>query len=153
MTASQVTWQLFFFFFLRLYSKWTSKLLYLDSFMGDGEGQGRLACSSPWGRKGSDMTEQLNNNGWNGIFHALLLIYYFIRRFLKFELQRHQDTNSRLLRSWLGDLKTGYFRVSLSLLDNTWSQGVGRRLTDDVNKDPSSCVTSDKLYHFLVPVP
>ena len=28
---------------------------------GDGEGQGSLACCSPWGRKQSDMTEQLNN--------------------------------------------------------------------------------------------
>ena len=25
---------------------------------GDGEGQGSLACSSPWGRKEPDMTEQ-----------------------------------------------------------------------------------------------
>ena len=29
---------------------------------GDGEGQGSLACYSPWGLKESDMTEQLNNN-------------------------------------------------------------------------------------------
>ena len=29
---------------------------------GDGEGQGSLACCSSWGRKKSDMTEQLNNN-------------------------------------------------------------------------------------------
>ena len=29
---------------------------------GDGEGQGSLACCSPWGRKESDMTEQLNNS-------------------------------------------------------------------------------------------
>ena len=28
---------------------------------GDGEGQGNLACFSPWGRKGLDMTDQLNN--------------------------------------------------------------------------------------------
>ena len=27
---------------------------------GDGDGQGGLACCSPWGRKESDMTEQLN---------------------------------------------------------------------------------------------
>ena len=27
---------------------------------GDGEGQGSLACCSPWGRKKLDMTEQLN---------------------------------------------------------------------------------------------
>ena len=26
---------------------------------GVGDGQGRLACCSPWGRKESDMTEQL----------------------------------------------------------------------------------------------
>ena len=29
---------------------------------GDGEGQGGLACCSPWGCKELDMTEQLNNN-------------------------------------------------------------------------------------------
>ena len=29
---------------------------------GDAEGQGGLACCSPWGRKESDMTGQLNNN-------------------------------------------------------------------------------------------
>ena len=29
---------------------------------GDGEGQGSLACCSPWGQKESDMTEQLKNS-------------------------------------------------------------------------------------------
>ena len=29
---------------------------------GDGEGQGSLACCSPWGRRESDTTERLNNN-------------------------------------------------------------------------------------------
>ena len=29
---------------------------------GDGNGQGRLACCSPWGRKELDATERLNNN-------------------------------------------------------------------------------------------
>ena len=29
---------------------------------GDGEGQRSLACCRPWGRKESDITEQLNNN-------------------------------------------------------------------------------------------
>ena len=28
---------------------------------GDGEGEGRLACCSPWSCKESDTTEQLNN--------------------------------------------------------------------------------------------
>ena len=31
---------------------------------GDGEGQGSLACCSPWGCKDLDMTEQLNNDDW-----------------------------------------------------------------------------------------
>ena len=31
---------------------------------GDGEGQESLACSSPWGLKMSDRTEQLDNNKW-----------------------------------------------------------------------------------------
>ena len=35
---------------------------------GDGEGQGSLACCSPWGHKESDKTEQLNNNNHNLTF-------------------------------------------------------------------------------------
>ena len=30
--------------------------------LGDGEGQGSLACCSPWGHKESDMTELLSNS-------------------------------------------------------------------------------------------
>ena len=30
--------------------------------LGVGDGQGSLACCSPWGHKESDTTEQLNNN-------------------------------------------------------------------------------------------
>ena len=33
-----------------------------EQTLGDGEGQGNLVCCSPWGHKGSDMTERLNNN-------------------------------------------------------------------------------------------
>ena len=34
----------------------------LSHIPGDSEGQGGLACCSPWGHKQSDMIEQLNNN-------------------------------------------------------------------------------------------
>ena len=34
----------------------------LGQTLGDGEGQGSLACCSPWGCKESDMTERLSNN-------------------------------------------------------------------------------------------
>ena len=33
-----------------------------EQILGDSEGQGSLACYSPWYHKGSDMTEWLNNN-------------------------------------------------------------------------------------------
>ena len=34
----------------------------LEQTLGDGEGQGSLACCSPWGHKESDTTERLNNS-------------------------------------------------------------------------------------------
>ena len=34
----------------------------LEQAPGDGEGQGSLACCSPWGHKELDTTEQLNAN-------------------------------------------------------------------------------------------
>ena len=33
-----------------------------DQTLGDGEGQGSLACCSPWGCRESDMSERLKNN-------------------------------------------------------------------------------------------
>ena len=33
-----------------------------EQALGDSDGQGRLACCSPWGCKEWDMTEQLNDN-------------------------------------------------------------------------------------------
>ena len=34
----------------------------LEQTLGDSGGQGSLVCCSPWDRKESDMTEQLNNS-------------------------------------------------------------------------------------------
>ena len=34
----------------------------LGQTLGDSEGQGGLVCCSPWGRKESDTTLQVNNN-------------------------------------------------------------------------------------------
>ena len=33
-----------------------------EQALGNGEGEGSLACCSPWGRKESDTAEQLNKN-------------------------------------------------------------------------------------------
>ena len=45
--------------------RWLDGITYLmdmslSKFWEFGDGQGRLACCSPWGRKESDMTEQQN---------------------------------------------------------------------------------------------
>ena len=36
--------------------------LEFEQTLGDSGGQGSLVCCSPWGRKESDTTEQLNDN-------------------------------------------------------------------------------------------
>ena len=38
-----------------------------EQALGDGEGQGSLACCSPWGHKEWDTTEQQNNKSNNNI--------------------------------------------------------------------------------------
>ena len=45
-----------------------------EQTLGDSEGQGSLACCSPWGGKESDMTGQLNNNKY---YHFILLLKVF----------------------------------------------------------------------------
>ena len=52
---------------LTLNMDWLDTFLYecgheSEQAPGDGDGQGGLACCSPWGRKESDTTERLNSN-------------------------------------------------------------------------------------------
>ena len=43
---------------------------------GNGEGQGSLVCYSPWGRKESDTTEQLNDNNYPAtVINAIVQTY------------------------------------------------------------------------------
>ena len=44
-----------------------------EQTLGDSEGQGSLACSSPWGHNELDMTQQLNNNN-NKIVYVICLV-------------------------------------------------------------------------------
>ena len=44
----------------------------LEQAPGVGDGQGDLVCSSPWGRRQSDMTERLSSNPLSGL--ALLVL-------------------------------------------------------------------------------
>ena len=60
MTRSSVS----FSFFLSLFCHKSGLINTMNMNLGnpgDGEGQGGLACYSPWGRKASDTTGQLNN--------------------------------------------------------------------------------------------
>ena len=45
-----------------------------EQTLGDSEGQGSLAPCSPWGRKESDRTLQLNNNNnvFKRVFYSIL---------------------------------------------------------------------------------
>ena len=42
-----------------------------EQTLGDSEGQGSLACCSPWGCKESDMTWQLNNNKKSSVLRTV----------------------------------------------------------------------------------
>ena len=56
-----------------------------EQALGDGEGQGNLACCSPWGCKESDTTERLNwmllSILWASLIHGLMS-YYFWKIFI-----------------------------------------------------------------------
>ena len=61
-----------------------------EQAMGVGDGQGSLACCSPWGRKESDTTEQLNwintNTGGIWISHVILVFILILKLFISFVL-------------------------------------------------------------------
>ena len=44
----------------------------LGQTLGDGEGQGSLACCSPWSCEEWEMTGQLNNNNKETILHTTI---------------------------------------------------------------------------------
>ena len=46
----------------------------LEQTPGDGEGQGSLACCSPWGCKESDRTERLYNNN-NHLTYTIIITF------------------------------------------------------------------------------
>ena len=47
---------------MRWLDSMTKSMDMIEKTLGESEGQGSLACLSPWGYKESDMTEGLNNN-------------------------------------------------------------------------------------------
>ena len=63
-----------------------------EQTLGDGEGQRSLVCCSPWGRKESDMTWQLNNN--NKSFALLTLIWHLFPR----DLDRYKKDVNQVMK-------------------------------------------------------
>ena len=60
-----------------------------EQALGDGKGQGSLACCSPWGHKEFDMTELLNNNKTGKINHRLRIIKLLGENLCNLELEKH----------------------------------------------------------------
>ena len=52
-----------------------------EQTLGDGEGQGSLACCSPWGHKQLDMTEQLYNRAEHRECSLILIRLYNLQPF------------------------------------------------------------------------
>ena len=49
-----------------------------EQALGDGEGQGSLACCSAWGHKESVMTERLNNNPYSSFSVDSPCVYLYV---------------------------------------------------------------------------
>ena len=52
--------------------------LYFEQGLGAGDGQGSLACCSPWGHKESDTTERLNWTELNWTYDSAILLWVHI---------------------------------------------------------------------------
>ena len=59
-----------------------------EQALGDSEGQGSLAFWSPWGRKESDTTEQLNNNSPSSYKTVSIKNIYFVKVKLSFPIDQ-----------------------------------------------------------------
>ena len=65
---------------IRWWDGWMASLMqwtWTGQTLGEGEGQGGLACCSHWGWKESDMTGQLNSNN-KGYIIALMESWFFV---------------------------------------------------------------------------
>ena len=63
-----------------------------EQALGDGRGQGSLACCSPVGHKELDVTEQLNNNS-SIIEEPKELLFMWIKYFTLFEIKTDSLTH------------------------------------------------------------
>ena len=62
-----------------------------EQIAGDNEGQGSLACCSPWGHKESDMTEQLNSSKFQYAALVLNIFSVTLRRYVWIFVGGHES--------------------------------------------------------------
>ena len=75
------------------------------SKLGDSEGQGSLACCSPWGCKESDMTEWLNNNIQSCIEKSVSICYILLF-FVALGHSLHSGKEVRTVNCYIGMVTT-----------------------------------------------
>ena len=83
-----------------------------EKALGDGEGQGSLVCCSPWGRKESDTTKQLNKNGSLALFPKTT--FYFTHE----SIYSYIGSKLGFPGGWDG-------KKNLPAIQETWVQSLG----------------------------
>ena len=87
-----------------------------EQTLGDRDGQGRLACCSPWGHKESDTTEQLNSN----ILISVLANWTISKLLLDVLLPVAAVTNYWILGTWWLNATEMYYLTVLE--PEVWNQ-------------------------------
>ena len=87
-----------------------------EQTLGDRDGQGSLACCSPWGHKESDTTEQLNSN----ILTSVLANWTISKLLLDVLVPVAAVTNYWILRTWWLNATEVYYLTVLE--PEVWNQ-------------------------------
>ena len=94
-----------------------------EQALGDGKGQGGLACCSPWGRKESNMTERLNsNNKLEGYRFPSSQLWYYSMILFHFRIQAEgAPPVYDLLFSWQTEKSKSWGKHTIALKTSTWN--------------------------------
>ena len=116
---------------------------------GNAEGQGSLACRSPWGRKESDTTKQLNNN----IFIWFITSRYWLSDFLGGSVIKNMPANARDIGSIPGSGRSpregNGNPLQYSCLGNPMDRGVRRATTLGLQRVGHDLVTKQHWFTTL----
>ena len=97
--------------------KSTDTSLYLEKYPGDGEGQGSLACCSPWGHKELVTNERLNKNSTYAMTKKLKqVLTWMLCLWLSFSHMKDRAIQNMELRPYHCLLSQERWKVSLKTL-------------------------------------